>query len=44
MKKQIKTILFAITATLLVSCGGSSEKAKTTNELTGFQDHNTNLQ
>jgi phosphate transport system substrate-binding protein len=35
MKKQIKTILFAITATLLVSCGGSSEKAKTTNELTG---------
>tara|TARA_B110000305_G_scaffold185549_1_gene206523 strand:+ start:284 stop:1231 length:948 start_codon:yes stop_codon:yes gene_type:complete len=35
MKKQIKTILFAITATLLVSCGSSSEKAKTTNELTG---------
>jgi phosphate transport system substrate-binding protein len=35
MKKQIKTILFAITAILLVSCGGSSEKDKTTNELTG---------
>lgn len=35
MKKQIKTILFAITATLLVSCGSSSEKAKTTNKLTG---------
>lgn len=35
MKKTMKTLLFATATILLVSCGGSSEEAATTNELSG---------
>lgn len=35
MKKTIKTLLCATATILLVSCGGSSEEAATTNELSG---------